>query len=79
MFYKVVVEYGHLGSGRGCEITRFVKGENALKVFLKTKTMPRAKKGPTSIKLLSEVSREEYVKGVSAFEQLSLNSPYFAR
>ncbi len=79
MFYKVIVEYGHLGAGRGFEMTRFVKGRDPLHVFEILRTMPRVKKKTSlrSVKLLKEVTEAEYLSGRKHMKEFRSRSPYF--
>lgn len=67
MFYKIIIECGHMGVGNSLERIWFIKGENPLVVLQKAKKLPRVKRKETSlaIKLIKEISREEYMSGIN--------------
>lgn len=67
MFYKIIIECGHMGAGNGLERIWFIKGENPLVVLQKARKLPRVKRKETSlaIKLIKEISREEYMSGIN--------------
>ncbi|HHL39385.1 MAG TPA: hypothetical protein ENJ37_02655 [Deltaproteobacteria bacterium] len=79
MFYKVIVEHGHMGSGKGCEITRYIKGTDPVNAMLRARSKPRVKRRDTmlSIKLLEEITEDEYRRGRRRFRELCAASPYF--
>jgi len=62
-YYLVVVECGHVGAGKCLEVTRYFQGYNLVSTYLSTLYMPRSKKKTDSIKLIKEISYEEYVQG----------------
>ncbi len=79
MFYKVILEYGHLGAGRGFEVTRFLKADGPLHAFDMVRGLPRVKKKKRllGLKLLKEVTEAEYMKGLGLFREFCNSSPYF--
>lgn len=68
MFYKLIIECGHMGAGNGFERVWFIKGNNPVAVLQKARTMPGVKRKETSlaIKLIKEISREEYMNGMNS-------------
>lgn len=74
MFYKIIIECGHMGAGNGLERIWFIKGENPLAVLQKAKKLPRVKRKETSlaIKLIQEISKEEYISGINNYREARL-------
>lgn len=68
MFYKLIIECGHMGAGNGFERVWFVKGSNPLAILQRARTMPGVKRKETSlaIKLIKEITREEYINGINS-------------
>jgi len=68
VFYKLIIECGHMGAGNGFEKVWFIKGSNPLAILQKARTMPGVKRKETSlaIKLIKEISREEYMNGMNS-------------
>ncbi len=68
MFYKIIVECGHMGAGNSFDRVLFIKGENPLIVLQRARTMPQVKRKETSlaVKLIKEISKEEYVNGINS-------------
>lgn len=67
MFYKLIIECGHMGAGNGFERVWFIKGSNPLAILQKARKMPGVKRKETSlaIKLIKEIGKEEYVNGIN--------------
>ncbi|MBI5049024.1 MAG: hypothetical protein HZB54_08785 [Deltaproteobacteria bacterium] len=67
MFYKLITECGHMGAGNSFERVWFIKGSNPLAVLQRAKRLPRVKRKETSlaVKLIQEISREEYLSGIN--------------
>ncbi|HBO83799.1 MAG: hypothetical protein A2073_02805 [Deltaproteobacteria bacterium GWC2_42_11] len=67
MFYKAIVECGHMGAGNSFERVWFIKGDNPLSVLKRARMFPRVKKKNSlmSIKLLQRISKEEYICGTN--------------
>ncbi|HAG50977.1 MAG: hypothetical protein A2X87_01645 [Deltaproteobacteria bacterium GWC2_42_51] len=74
MFYKIIIECGHMGAGNGLERIWFIKGENPLVVLQKARKLPRVKRKETSlaIKLIQEISKEEYISGINNYREARL-------
>ena len=65
MYYKLILENGHIGSGKSLETVRYFKAEDPVDVFGIALRVPRVKgkdRG-TGVKLVQPVSREEYIAG----------------
>jgi len=76
MYFKMILESGHVGAGRSLETVRYFRGDSMLDMFDRAARAPRVKgKGTgTGVKLVQPVSREEYIKGV----QKSASDPYLS-
>jgi len=74
VFYKIIIECGHMGAGNGLERIWFIKGENPLVVLQKARKLPRVKRKETSlaIKLIQEISKEEYISGINNYREARL-------
>lgn len=64
-YFMVIVEGGHMGIGRSYEMTRYFEAEDPIHAFDSARSMPRAKKKPggLAVKLVVEISREQYEIG----------------
>ena len=74
MYYKLIMENGHIGAGKSLETVRYFRGENPVDMFNIAARIPRSKgkdRG-TGVKLVQSVSRDEYLKGV----QQAAGNPY---
>ncbi|MDH3976101.1 MAG: hypothetical protein OEV42_17650 [Deltaproteobacteria bacterium] len=65
MYYKVLMEGGHVGSGKSYDMCRYFKASNVAAIFDLLGRMPRLKsKGfSKSVKLIERVSEEEFRQG----------------
>ncbi len=66
MYFKMILECGHVGAGRSLETVRYFRGESPVDMFSIAARVPRAKgkdRG-TGVKLVQSVSRDEYIKGI---------------
>ncbi|MBE9503579.1 MAG: hypothetical protein IME96_05335 [Proteobacteria bacterium] len=65
MYYKVLMEGGHVGAGKSYDMTRYFKADNIGSIYDLLHKMPRLKsKGlGKSVKLIQPVSEEEFIKG----------------
>ena len=77
MYYKVLMEGGHMGAGNSYDMCRYFSVSNVGMIFDLLKRMPRLKsKGSgSSVKLIEPISREEYKIGRSSEER----DPYLTR
>ncbi len=65
MYFKLVMEAGHVGAGKSCDMVRYFEGDDIFGVFAGSRRMPRLKKKESGIgiKLIKEISRQEYIHG----------------
>lgn len=66
MYYKMILENGHVGAGKSLETVRYFRGENAVDMFSMAARVPRVKgkdRG-AGVKIVQPVSRDEYLKGI---------------
>ncbi len=68
MYYKVLMEGGHMGAGKSYDMCRYFSVSNVGVIFDLLKKMPRLKsKGAgRSVKLIEPISKEEFRKGRSS-------------
>jgi hypothetical protein len=66
MYYKMILENGHVGAGKSLETVRYFKGESPVDMFQFAARVPRVKgkNRGTGVKLVQSVSRDEYIKGI---------------
>ena len=66
MYFKLILENGHVGAGKSLETVRYFRGENPVDMFSLAAGVPRVKgkNSGTGVKMVQSVSREEYIKGV---------------
>ena len=65
MYYKVLMEGGHVGAGKSHDMCRYFQAHNITAIFDLLGKMPRLKsKGfSKSVKLIETISEEEFMKG----------------
>jgi len=65
MFFKLILEGGHLGAGKSYDIVKYLKGRDILAVLTWAFSIPRAKKKESGkgVKLIKEISKNEYLLG----------------
>ena len=66
MYYKIIMETGHVGAGKSLERVRYCKGDDILSMFHQAHAFPRVKKKNRrkGIILIQQISRLEYIKGI---------------
>ena len=66
MFFKLILENGHVGAGNSLETVRYFRAENPVDMFTIASRMPRVKGkiNGGGVKLIERVSREEYERGI---------------
>lgn len=66
MYYKIIMETGHMGAGKSLERVRYCQGGDILSMFHKAHDFPRVKrkKRRRGITLIQQISRLEYEKGL---------------
>jgi len=65
MFYKLILESGHVGAGKSYEMVRYLKGSDIFSVLFSASHFPRVKKkgNRKGIKLIQEITKTEYLQG----------------
>ena len=65
MYFKLVMEGGHVGAGKSYETARYFEGNDIFGILARTRSLPRLKKKEFGggIKLIKEISRGEYIHG----------------
>lgn len=66
MYYKIVMEAGHMGAGKSLEMVRYYRGSNILSMYEKAHAFPRVKKKERRRGVISiqQISRLEYEEGL---------------
>ena len=77
MFFKLILEGGHVGSGKSYDMVRYFRGRDIISVMESALKAPRVKKkeGGQSIKLIEPISETEYALGKTT----EANDPYLKR
>lgn len=76
MYFKLILENGHVGAGKSLETVRYFRGENPVDMFNIVARVSRVKgkdRG-TGVKLVQTVSRDEYIRGI----QKAAGDPYLS-
>ena len=65
MYYKVLMELGHMGAGKSIEIVRYFEADDAVSLFNRLKHYPaiKSKKCGLGIGMIEAVTGEEYNAG----------------
>ncbi|OGP93303.1 MAG: hypothetical protein A2Z19_02440 [Deltaproteobacteria bacterium RBG_16_54_18] len=65
MYFKLVMEGGHVGAGKSYDMVRYFEGDDIFGVMARTRHIPRLKKKAfgSGIKLIKEISWREYIAG----------------
>ena len=65
MFFKLILESGHVGAGKSYEMVRYLQGRDIFSVLFCASHFPRVKKKGSrkGIKLIQEITRREYLQG----------------
>ena len=66
MYYKLILESGHVGAGKSLETVRYFRGESLIDMFNFAARIPRVKgkNRGTGVKMVQSVSRNEYLNGI---------------
>jgi hypothetical protein len=77
MYFKLVMEAGHVGAGKSCDMVRYFEGNDIFGIFASSRHIPRLKKKESGIgiKLIKEISRQEYIHAKGREERNHLQSP----
>lgn len=71
-YYFIVLQCGHVGHRNSLEVTRYFKDLDILDAYISAKEMPRSKKKNSSVKVVKEISYEDYIVG----KEQEKNNPY---
>ena len=65
MYFKLVMEGGHVGAGKSYDMVRYFQGDDIFGILTRTHAIPRLKKKESGggIKLIKEISWREYLTG----------------
>ena len=65
MYFKLVMEGGHVGAGKSYDMVRYFEGDDIFGVFSQSSRTPRLKKKQfgSGVKLVQEISWREYIAG----------------
>jgi hypothetical protein len=65
MFFKLILESGHVGAGKSYEMVRYLEGRDIFSVLFSASHFPRVKKKRyrKGIKLIQEITKKEYLQG----------------
>ena len=65
MFFKLILEGGHVGAGKSYEVVRYLEGRDIISVLFSASHFPRVKKKRSrkGIKLIQEITQTEYLRG----------------
>jgi len=65
MYFKLVMEVGHVGAGKSYEMVRYFEGNDIFGVLARSRHTPRLKKKEFGggVKLIKEISWREYIYG----------------
>ena len=65
MFFKLILESGHVGAGKSYDMVRYLEGRDIFSVLFSASHFPRVKKKKyqKGIKLIQEITRGEYLQG----------------
>lgn len=77
MFFKVVMDGGHMGSGKSCEFVRYFEAEDAIDLFGLLKAFPglKNKDSASGISMIKAIDEEEFERG----KQDEKHDPYYSR
>jgi hypothetical protein len=77
MYFKLVMEGGHVGAGKSYDVVQYFEGDDIFSVLARSPHIPRLKKKEFGggIKLIKEISWREYIHGKGREER----NPYLNR
>jgi hypothetical protein len=77
MYFKLVMEGGHVGAGKSFDMVRYFEGDDIFCVHARSLHTPRLKKKEFGggIKLIKEISWREYIQGKGRERR----NPYLSR
>ena len=65
MYYKIIMEQGHMGAGKSFEMVRYLEADGLETLINRLRYFPasKAKGAGKSLKLLKSITREEFLMG----------------
>ena len=77
MYFKLVMEAGHVGAGKSYDMVRYFEGDDIFGILARSRHIPRLKKkeSGSGIKLIKEISQQEYIHGKGQARR----NPYYNR
>jgi len=77
MYFKLLMEGGHVGAGKSYEMVRYFEGDNIFCVHAQSLRTPRLKKKERGegVKFITEISWREYLTG----KRRERKNPYLNR
>ena len=77
MFFKVLMDGGHMGSGKSCEFVRYFEAEDAMDLFDLLRAFPglKNKDSASGIRLVQTIDEDEFERG----QLVEQEDPYYSR
>ena len=77
MFFKLILEAGHVGAGKSYDMVRYFRAKDIVSVMESALKTPRVKKkeGGRCIKLITPITEREYLEG----KRTEAKNPYLSR
>ena len=71
MYYKVILQFGHVGAGKSFEVVRYFKSDDVNALLSRLREQPCLKDKSTlkSISLVEEISAREYERAIALEEE----------
>lgn len=65
MYYRILLEKGHVGAGKSLERTYYSASNDIISLYAAAAVMPgvKNKRRGCGVKLIERISREEFLKG----------------
>jgi len=65
MYFKVIIETGHVGAGKSCEKVCFIDAPNTVDLFVMMQRYPglKSKRSGRYISLIKSITKDEYESG----------------
>ena len=67
MYYRLIIEGGHMGAGKAAEMVRYFRADNPVNLYSMAARIPRAKGKTygTGVKLIEKITRDQYEDGLA--------------
>ena len=65
MYYKILMEHGHMGAGKSLDVVRYIEADNVEILFDELKSWPglKAKESGRPVSMVKPISRQEFEVG----------------